>query len=105
MSQIVIHLKDIFSLSCTKQRMSYAKNDWVICKQVSFNIYIAPVRILNSDEFPERQSGKLIRSIVMDCIINLLFTLLQIVANDKIISHIEIMILIKADLMGVGGGG
>ena len=26
--------------------------------------------------------------------------LLQIVANDKIISHIVIMILIKADLMG-----
>ena len=40
----------------------------------------------------------------MDCIINLLFTLLQIVANDKIISHIVIMILIKADLMGGGGG-
>ena len=39
----------------------------------------------------------------MDCIINLLFTLLQIVANDKIISHIVIMILIKADLMGWGG--
>ena len=35
---------------------------------------------------------------VMDYIINLLFTLLQIVANDKIISHIVIMILIKADL-------
>ena len=44
----------------------------------------------------------------MDCIINLLFTLLQIVANDKIISHIVIMILIKADLIrgfGVWGGG
>ena len=41
----------------------------------------------------------------MDCIINLLFTLLQIVANDKIISHIVIMILIKADLIGGGGGG
>ena len=43
----------------------------------------------------------------MDCITYLLFTLLQIVANDKIISHIVIMILIKADLMGVcwGGGG
>ena len=40
----------------------------------------------------------------MDYIINLLFTLLQIVANDKIISHIVIMILIKADLIGVGGG-
>ena len=39
----------------------------------------------------------------MDYIINLLFTLLQIVANDKIISHIVIMILIKADLIGVGG--
>ena len=39
----------------------------------------------------------------MDCIINLLFTLLQIVATDKIISHIVIMILIKADLMGGGG--
>ena len=38
--------------------------------------------------------------IVMDYIINLLFTLLQIVANDKIISHIVIMIVIKADLMG-----
>ena len=36
---------------------------------------------------------------VMDYIIKLLFTLLQIVANDKIISHIVIMILIKADLM------
>ena len=41
----------------------------------------------------------------MDFIINLLFTLLQIVANDKIISHIVIMILIKADVIGVGGGG
>ena len=41
----------------------------------------------------------------MDCIINLLFTLLQIVANDKIISHIVIMILIKADLMCVCVGG
>ena len=39
-------------------------------------------------------------STVMDYIINLLFTLLQIVANDKIISHVVIMILIKADLMG-----
>ena len=40
-------------------------------------------------------------STVMDYIINLLFTLLQIVANDKIISHIVIMILIiKDDLMG-----
>ena len=39
-------------------------------------------------------------STVMDYIINLLFTLLQIVANDKIISHIVIMILIKAGLMG-----
>ena len=39
-------------------------------------------------------------STVMDYIINLLFTLLQIVANDKIISHIVIMILIKGDLMG-----
>ena len=48
----------------------------------------------------------------MDCIIKLLFTLLQIlllftllqiVAYDKIISHIVIMILIKADLMGGGG--
>ena len=38
-------------------------------------------------------------SIVMDYIMNLLFTLLQIVANDEIISHIVIMILIKADLM------
>ena len=36
---------------------------------------------------------------VMDYIINLLFTLLQEVANDKIISHIVIVILIKADLM------
>ena len=33
-------------------------------------------------------------------IINLLFTLLQIVANDKIISHIVMMILIKAVLLG-----
>ena len=39
-------------------------------------------------------------STVMDYIINLLFTLLQIVANDKIISHIVILILIKAGLMG-----
>ena len=39
-------------------------------------------------------------SIVMDNIINLLITLLQIDANDKIINHIVIMILIKADLMG-----
>ena len=38
-------------------------------------------------------------STVMDYIINLLFTLLQIVANYKIISHIVITILIKADLM------
>ena len=38
-------------------------------------------------------------STVMDYIMNLLFTLLQIVATDKIISHIVIMILIKADLM------
>ena len=30
-------------------------------------------------------------STIMDYIINLLFTLLQIVANDKIISHIVIM--------------
>ena len=36
----------------------------------------------------------------MDYIINLLLTLQQIVANDKIISHIVIMILTKADLMG-----
>ena len=41
-------------------------------------------------------------STVMDYIINLLFTLLQIVANDKIISHMVIMILIKTGLMGVG---
>ena len=39
-------------------------------------------------------------STVMDYIINLLFTLLQVVANDKIISRIVIMTLIKADLMG-----
>ena len=39
-------------------------------------------------------------STVLGFIINLLFTVLQIVANDKIISHIVIMILIKADLMG-----
>ena len=40
-------------------------------------------------------------STVMDYIITLLFTLLHIVANnDKIISHIVIMILIKDDLMG-----
>ena len=38
-------------------------------------------------------------STIMDYIINLLFTLLQIEANDKIISHIVIMILIEADLM------
>ena len=38
-------------------------------------------------------------STVMDYIISLLLTLPQIVANDKIISHIVIMILIKADLM------
>ena len=63
-------------------------------------LYIRHVIILNSDKFPERQSGKLIISIVMDYIINLLFTLLQIVANDKIISRIVIMISIKADLMG-----
>ena len=37
---------------------------------------------------------------VMDYITNLLFTLLQIVANDKIISHSVIVILIKADLIG-----
>ena len=36
----------------------------------------------------------------MDYIIHLLFTLLQIVATDKIISHIVFMILIKAGLMG-----
>ena len=36
----------------------------------------------------------------MDYIMNLLFTLLQIVANDKIINHNVIMILIKAGLMG-----
>ena len=34
-------------------------------------------------------------STVMDYITNLLFTLLLIVAYDKIISHIVIMILIK----------
>ena len=39
-------------------------------------------------------------STVMDYIIIVLFTLLQIVANDKIINHIVIMILIKGDLMG-----
>ena len=39
-------------------------------------------------------------STVMDYIMSLLFTLLQIVANDKIISHIVILILIKTDLMG-----
>ena len=39
-------------------------------------------------------------STVIDYIINLLFTLLQIVANDKIISHIVIMIVIKAGLTG-----
>ena len=39
-------------------------------------------------------------STIMDHIINLLFTLLQIIANDKIISHIVILILIKTDLMG-----
>ena len=38
-------------------------------------------------------------STVMDYIINLLFTLLHIVANYIIISHVVIMILIKADLM------
>ena len=41
-------------------------------------------------------------STVMDYIINLLFTLLQIVANDKIISHIVIMIVIKANLPVMG---
>ena len=56
----------------------------------SQSIYIRPARILNSDEFPERQLGYLIMSTVMDCIINLLFTLLQIGANDMIISHIVI---------------
>ena len=50
--------------------------------------------------FPERQIGKLIMSIIMDCIINLLFTLLHIVANDKNINPIVIMVLIKAELMG-----
>ena len=40
----------------------------------------------------------------MDCMINLLLTLLQIVANDKIISHIVIMIFIKAGRIGEGGG-
>ena len=35
-------------------------------------------------------------STVMDHIINLLFTLLQIVANDKVISHIVIMIGLRA---------
>ena len=39
-------------------------------------------------------------STVMDYIIKLLFTLLQIVANDKIISHIVILIFITAGLMG-----
>ena len=39
-------------------------------------------------------------STVMVYIINLLFTLLQIKANDKIISHIVIMIVIKADSVG-----
>ena len=39
-------------------------------------------------------------STVMDYTINLLFTLLQIVSNDKIISRIVIMVLIKADLVG-----
>ena len=39
-------------------------------------------------------------STVMDYIVHLLFSLLQIVAYDKIISHIAIMILIKADLIG-----
>ena len=39
-------------------------------------------------------------STVIDYIINLLFTLLQIVAYDKIISHIVIMIFNNADLMG-----
>ena len=39
-------------------------------------------------------------STVMDYIINLLFTLLQIVANDKIISHIVIRIYVKANLKG-----
>ena len=39
-------------------------------------------------------------STVVDYVINLLFTLLQIVTNDKIMSHIVIIILIKVDLMG-----
>ena len=36
----------------------------------------------------------------MDYFINVLFTLLSVVANDKIISYIVIMILIKDDFMG-----
>ena len=66
----------------------------------SHSIYIRPVRILNSDEFPERRSSKLIMSIEMNYVIKLLFTLQQVVANNKIISHIVIMISIRADLMG-----
>ena len=78
--------------------MQYATNDLVICH----SIYVRLVRILNSEKFPHKQSGtcKLIMSTVMDYITNLLRTLLQIVANDKIVSHIVIMILIKTGLMG-----
>ena len=49
----------------------------------SYLIYIRLVRILVSDGFPERQSSKLIMSIVMDYIINLLITLLEVVAYNK----------------------
>ena len=70
----------------------------MIGNYVNKSIYRRPVRILILDEFPERRSSKLIFGIVMDytCIINLLFTLLQVVANDKIISRVVIMILIEA---------
>ena len=94
-----LYIEGNFSLLCIKHNM---KSLQMIGYYVNSShlIYISPVRILNSDEFPERQSGKLIMSTVMHYIINLLFTLLLIVAYDKIISHIVIMILIKADLMG-----
>ena len=99
MSHFVIHLKDIFlyhvqNTGCNTLQM-------IVCYvNKSHSVYIRPLKISDSDEFPERQPGKLIMSIKVDYIINLLFTLLQIVANDKIITHIVIMILIKADLMG-----
>ena len=95
MSQIVIHLKDTFLYHVQNIGCNTLQMIWYYVNK-SHSIYIRPVRILNSEKSLERQSGKLIMSIVMDYIINLLFTLLQIGANDKIICHIVIMILIKA---------